>query len=98
MKVVFFMSKDNYVSSKGMLYADELVSRQSITVRESSSIGKDKEGYYVLIDGDEEAIKRAKKLLKEVAEELKGKDAEEISGAIEGQESSAAEGFGAIFG
>ncbi len=98
MKAVFFMDKDNYVSSKGKLYADELVSRQSITVRESSSIGKEKEGYYVQIEGDREAIKKARELLKGAAEELKGKDAEEVSGAIEGQESTAAEGFGAIFG
>ncbi len=50
------------------------------------------------IDGDKDALKHAKELLKDAGKEIKGKDAEEVSAAIEGQESSAAEGFGAIFG
>ncbi len=98
MKAVFFIGKDRYGGAKNRLYADEVVSKQSITVRDNSAIGKDKEGYYVLLDGDGEAIKKAREILKEDAEELKGKNAEDIISAIEGQESSAAEGFGAIFG
>lgn len=98
MKAVFFTEKDKFGGAKNRLYADDLVSKQSITTRDNSAIGKDKEGYYIQIDGDEEAIKKAREILKESAKELKGKDAEEVTKAIEGQESSAAEGFGAIFG
>lgn len=98
MKAVFFIEKDKFGGAKTKLYADELVSKQSITTRDNSAIGKDKEGYYVLLDGGEEAIKKARELLKDVAKELKGKDFDEVTSAIEGQESSAAEGFGAIFG
>jgi hypothetical protein len=98
MKAVFFLGKDKYVGAKNKLYGDELVSKQSITVRDNAAIGKDKEGYYVLLDGDDKAIKKARELLREAGKELKGKDAEEVINAIEGQESSAAEGFGAIFG
>ena len=52
----------------------------------------------MLIDGEDEAIKKAKELLKGLAKELSGKEAEDVIAAIDEQESSAAEGFGAIFG
>ena len=98
MKVVFFVSKDNYGAAKNKVYMDEVVSRQSITVRDSSAIGMKKEGYYMLIDGDDESIKKAREMLKGLAKELSGDDEKKVVSAIEGQESSAAEGFGAIFG
>ncbi len=98
MKAVFFIEKEKFGGAKNKLYADELVSKQSITVRDNAAIGKSDEGYYVQIDGNEEAIRKARELLKDAGKELKGKDAEEVFGAIEGQESTAAEGFGAIFG
>ena len=98
MKAVFFIDRDKYGGSKSRLYADDLVSRQSITTRDSGSLGKKGDGYYVQIDGDEAAIKKAREILKDSGKELKGKEAEEINSAIEGQESSAADGFGAIFG
>jgi hypothetical protein len=98
MKAVFFVKKENYGSAKNKVYMDELVSRQSITVRDNAAIGMKKEGYYLLIDGGEAAVKKARELLKGLAEELKGGDAEKVTSAIDGQESSAAEGFGAIFG
>jgi hypothetical protein len=98
MKAVFFVAKDKYGGAKNRIYADEVLSKQSITIRDNSALGLPKEGYYMQIDGDEKAVKQARELLKGEAEELKGKDAAEVSKAIEGQESSAAEGFGAIFG
>jgi hypothetical protein len=98
MKAVFFIEKEKFGGAKNKLYADELVSKQSITVRDSAAIGKKGEGYYVQIDGDEEALKKAGEILKDAGKELKGQEAEEVTKAIEGQESDAAEGFGAIFG
>ena len=98
MKAVFFAGKDNYGQAKNKVYSDELVSKQSITVRDNAAIGMKKEGYYILIEGEEEAIKHAKEILKGLADELSGKDEEDVLSAIEQQESSAAEGFGAIFG
>ncbi len=98
MKAVFFIEPDNYVQAKGKVYGDELVSRQSITLRDSSSLGVDKKGYYLLVDGEDESIKQAKKILSGLAKELTGPEAEKVLSAIEQQESSAAEGFGAIFG
>jgi hypothetical protein len=98
MKAVFFVSKENYGSAKNKVYMDELVSKQSITVRDNAAIGMKKEGYYLLIDGDDAAVKKAGELLKGMADRLDGKEEEKVISAIEGQESSAAEGFGAIFG
>lgn len=98
MKVVFFVQKEGFPGVKGKIYADDLLSRQSITVRDNSAIGVQKEGYYVLIDGTENAVAKAREMLKGAADELKGSAAEEVISAIEGQEENAAEGFGAIFG
>jgi 6-phosphogluconate dehydrogenase (decarboxylating) len=98
MKAVFFIEKEKFGGAKNKLYADELVSKQSITVKDSGALGKDTDGYYIQIDGDEEAIKKAKELLKELAKEVEGGEADGINNAIDEQESSAADGFGAIFG
>jgi hypothetical protein len=98
MKAVFFIDREKYGGAKSKLYGDDLVSRQSITARDSASLGKKGDGYYVQIDGDEAAIKKAREILKGAGKELKGKEAGEITDTIEGQESSAADGFGAIFG
>ncbi len=98
MKAVFFIEKDKYGGAKNKLYADDVVSKQSITVRDNTAVGKDKDGYYVLIDGDDEAVKKAEEILKDVSKKLSDKEAGEIEKAIESQESSAADGFGAIFG
>jgi hypothetical protein len=98
MKAVFFVKKDEYPAAKNRLYADDLVSRQSITIRDNAAVGEKKEGYFIQVEGDEKAIHAAKALLKEAATELKGKEATKIESAIESQEESAASGFGAIFG
>ena len=98
MKAVFFVKKEKQGEAKNKVYNDDLVSRQSILIRDNSALGIEKEGYYLQIDGEEGAIKRAKDILSGTAEELKGEEAKKVSEAIEKQESSAAEGFGAIFG
>ena len=98
MKAVFFIEKDKYSEAKNKAYSDEEVSRQTIIIRDNASLGLEKEGYYLLINGDDKAVGKAKKLLAESAKELSGEDAEKAISAIDNQESSAAEGFGAIFG
>ncbi len=98
MKAVFFIETDKYGQAKNKVYSDELVSKQSIIIRDASPLGMKKAGYYMLIDGEDEAIKLAKEILADAAHELSGPEAEKVIAAIEKQESSAAEGFGAIFG
>ncbi len=78
---------------------DDLVSRQSITTREASSLDIDKDVVYVKIEGSEEGIKRAEELFKEIsAKKLDEKEAEEINKKIEAQDESAALGLGNVFG
>ncbi|MFH0956795.1 MAG: hypothetical protein V1813_02950 [Candidatus Aenigmatarchaeota archaeon] len=98
MKAVFFVKKDDYSAAKNKLYGDDAVSRQSITTRDNAAIGEKKEGYYLLVEGDDKAVAKAKELMKGTATELKGKEAGKIESAIQSQEESAASGFGAIFG
>ncbi len=77
---------------------DDTVSRQSIIIRESSSIDIKGENSYLKIEGSEEGVKRAKELAKELGlKELDKKKAEEINKKIEQQEDSAATGMGMIF-
>ncbi|KAA0007565.1 MAG: hypothetical protein FE037_02695 [Thermoplasmata archaeon] len=78
---------------------DDLVSRQSITTRDASSLDIDKDVVYVKIEGSEEGIKRAEELFKEFsAKKLGEKEAEEINKKMEAQDESAALGLGNVFG
>lgn len=98
MKAVFFIPAENYSKAKNLVYGDDLLSRQSINFRESKALGLNKEGYYLEIDGSEEAVKRLGELLKDIGKEVDKKEREEVLKKIEEQEESAAQGFGSIFG
>ena len=78
---------------------DDLVSRQSILTRDSSSLDIKKEVFYVKIEGSKEGLKKAEELAKELKfKKLEEKKAEKISKKIAEQEDSAASGMGMIFG
>ncbi len=99
MKAVFFIGKDKYLAAKNSLEGDEQASRLSIAFRDNKSLGLEKEGYYLELDGPEELIAKARELLKESeAKELEGDELKKVEDAIGSQESKAEEGFGAIFG
>jgi hypothetical protein len=98
MKTVFFIPSENYSKAKNLVYEDDLLSRQSINFRESKALGMKKEGYYLEIDGSEEAIKKLAEILKDLGKEVDKKEREEVLKKISEQEESAAAGFGSIFG
>jgi hypothetical protein len=99
MKAVFFVEKEKYMAAKNSLEGDDQVSRLSIVFRDNQSLGLEKEGYYLELDGREELIAKAKELLKDSeAREVTGEELKKVEDAIESQESKAEEGFGAIFG
>jgi hypothetical protein len=78
---------------------DDLVSRQSIFTRDSSSLDIDGNLFFVKIEGSKEGLKRADQIAKELQfKKLDVKKAEEINKKIEEQEDSAANGMGMIFG
>jgi len=97
MKVVFFIEKENLNKVKDVTDKDPIV-RQSITFRDDKSLGMEKEGNYLLIDGAEEACREAQEKLKEIAQELEGEDMEAVVAKMKEMEESALEGFGGIFG
>ena len=98
MKTVFFVPSENYSKAKNLAYEDDLVSRQSINFRESKALGMKKEGYYLEINGSEDAIKRLTEILKDLGKQVDKKEREEVLKKISEQEESAAQGFGSIFG
>ncbi|MCD6399025.1 MAG: hypothetical protein DRP20_02315 [Thermotogae bacterium] len=97
MQVVFFVEKENLNKVKDVTKEDP-IGRQSITFRDNVSLGLEKEGNYLLIDGSEEACKEAEERLKELAQELDGEEKETVIRKMKEMEESAMEGFGGIFG
>ena len=78
---------------------DDIVSRQSIFTRDSSSLNIEGNNSFLKIEGSTEGLKRADELAKELQfKKLDKKKAEEINKKIEEQDDSAADGMGMIFG
>ena len=78
---------------------DDLVSRQSIFTRDSSSLDLEGDVLFVKIEGSEKGLKRADELAKELEfKKLNKQKAEAINKKIVEQEDSAADGMGMIFG
>lgn len=77
---------------------DDLVSRQSITTRDASSLDIKGESTYLKVEGSKEGLKRAKELADELSlKKLTEKKAKEINEKIAAQDDSAASGIGMIF-
>lgn len=77
---------------------DDVVSRQSIVIRDSSVLGMPGFGVLVLIEGGEDAVKRALKLFEGIGERLPDEKERESYQKIKAEEDSAATGMGMIFG
>ncbi len=98
MEAVFFIEKERYPEARDRASSDDRVSRQSLTFRDSQSLGLHEEGYYLLVSGSEEGIKKSRELLKGLGRELRGEEAKGVADIIKKQEEEAMEGFGGIFG
>lgn len=95
---VIFEIKSDDVGKINNVIKDDLVSRQSILTRDSSSLGLKGDFSYLKIEGSEQGIKKAEELAKEQKfKKLDTKKAEDINKKIEEQEDSAASGMGMIF-
>ncbi|HLD57931.1 MAG TPA: hypothetical protein VJA47_06485 [archaeon] len=92
------VKKENYSKAGDIVFKNDLVSRQSINFRDSKSLGLSGDVYYLDIQGSDEALEEARKLLKDVASEVTGAEKEKVVDVIEKQEESANAGFGSIFG
>jgi hypothetical protein len=99
MTYVIFEVKTENISKINDLLKDDLVSRQSILTRDSSSLNINKNVSYLKIEGSNEGLKKAEELAKEYEfKKLSNKEADEINKKIAEQEDSAADGMGMIFG
>jgi len=95
---ITFVKRENVAKAEQILKRDELVSRQSITVKDASSLEIKKEGSFFLINGAEDGIAKAKELIKEFIEEINQELLSEAKEKIKQEEEAAASGFGGIFG
>ncbi len=97
MQIVFFVDNENLNKVKDITREEPIV-RQSITFRDNKSLGLEKEGNYLMINGSDEACEEAKNRLSDLAEILDGEEKDKIIEKINEMEDSALEGFGGIFG
>ena len=98
MSYVIFSVEKTQVSKVNQILRDDMVSRQSIVLRDASALNIEKDVRYVLIEGTDEAIKKAEELFAEVGKKEDEDEAKNIYNKIKTEESDAAEGVGLIFG
>lgn len=96
MRAVFYVEKANRAAAEQKISQDP-VGRQSIVVRDAVSLGVQKDGTYIYIDGTEEALRLAREWLKGMVTELPEKERDEVIKKMEEQEASVFEGVGSIF-
>ena len=98
MSYVIFEVKKEETGKINTVLKDDLVSRQSITTRDASSLDIKGEATYLKIEGNVDALKKAEEMAKELGfEKLSEKKAKDINEKIESQDDSAASGIGMIF-
>ena len=98
MTYVIFELKSEDAGKINKIIKEDIVSRQSILTRDSSSLNLKGDFLYLKIEGSDEGIKKAEELAKEFEiKKLDKKKAKEINKKILEQEDSAASGMGMIF-
>ncbi len=98
MTYLIFEVKSEESGKINKLVKDDLISRQSILTRDSTSLNLKGNFSYVKIEGSTEGLKRAKELARELElKKLDGKKAKDINTKMQEQEDSAASGMGMIF-
>ncbi|MFQ6127427.1 MAG: hypothetical protein ACE5QW_00760 [Thermoplasmata archaeon] len=97
MYVVFNINKEKTGKMNEAL-KDDLVSRQSISIREAKVLGEDMEGTLLLVEGTEEAIERAKEIFQDIGESLPQDKSKVIYDKFKAEEDTVADGVGFLFG
>ena len=98
MPYVIFEVKTAEAGKINTVIKDDLVSRQSIVIRDASSLDIKGEVSYLKVEGSTEGLKRAEELAKELGmKKLTDKKAKKVDDKIKEQEDSAATGMGMIF-
>jgi hypothetical protein len=95
---VIFEVKSAEAGKINTIIKDDLVSRQSIVIRDANSLDIKGEVSYLKVEGSTEGLKRAEELAKELGmKKLPEKKAKKLDEKIKEQEDSAATGMGMIF-
>jgi hypothetical protein len=98
MTYVIFEVKSEEAGKINNVIKEDIVSRQSILTRDSSSLNMKGDFLYLKIEGSDEGVKKAEELAKEQGfKKIDDKKAKEINEKIAEQEDSAASGMGMIF-
>jgi len=97
MYVIFSIDKERTGKMNEAL-KDDLVSRQSIVIREAKVLGEDMEGTLLLVEGTEEAIERAKEIFEELGNVLQDDEAKSAYDKFKAEEDTVANGVGFLFG
>lgn len=97
MKMVFHVSPENDGKVNETLKEDPF-SRQSITSKNCESLGFDKKGKFILMEGDEEVLKKAEEELGDSIEKVGEEERKRVIEKIKESEDQALEGFGNIIG
>ncbi len=96
MYAIFEVEKDK-TKHIADIVSDDLISRQTTVVRDGEGLGMDDEITYVMIEGSEDAVEKAKEMFDEV-EVKETDDPEAVYKSIKENEDAAAAGVGTIFG
>ncbi len=96
MQEVFLVSGENKIKAEDIAKKDDIVNRGSISFKQASSLGFKEEGFFLIIDAQPAALRRAEELLKGVAGKYKDKDS--VLKKIREEEDKAIEGLGNILG
>lgn len=97
MEAVFLFPQESAARSREIL-EDDLISRQSVTLRDARSLGVKRDGTLVFLQGDPKAIARFETLAEDAAERLGEKEATSLRSILQKEEEDAAEGVGLLFG
>ena len=92
--VIVRLKSDEKVLEKSLL-SEDIITRQSISIREGEALGKEGGVEYILVEGSEEAVERVKEIAPNNI--LEGKEAEEIYNKIKAEEENAVSGMGFVF-
>lgn len=77
---------------------DDIVSRQSIVIRDCSALGLKDLGLLVLVEGEDTAVRRSQELFKDLAKLIEGEQAADIYQRFKRETDEVASGVGLIFG
>jgi len=98
METVIKIKKEDLQKVKNVLLADDIVSRASVVFKDSKALEFEGDEFYCYVSGLEEACEKAEELTKEFGEVVPEDIKTKVIEKVRGEESTAAEGFGAIFG